>query len=84
MVLAGIEGNRASLWLVVNGRATRRQIQLGLRGLTDTEVTAGLRAGEWILANAQAALTEGERVRVMASAVAAGAATRGELPVKLD
>ena len=82
--LAGTDGNRAAVWLVVNGRATRRQVQLGLRGLTETEVTAGLRAGEWILADAQAALTQGERVRVVAAALATGPATRRELPVKLD
>ena len=82
--LAGRDGNRAALWLVVNGRATRRQVQLGLRGLTETEVTAGLRAGEWILADAQASLTQGDRVRVVATAVATGPATRRELPVKLD
>lgn len=82
--LAGTDGNRASLWLVVNGRATRRQVQLGLRGLTETEVTAGLRAGEWVLANAQAALEQGQRVRVVATALATGPATGRELPVKLD
>jgi HlyD family secretion protein len=82
--LAGTDGNRAALWLVVNGRATRRQVQLGLRGLTETEVTAGLRAGDWILADAQAVLAQGDRVRVVAAALATGPATRRELPVKLD
>ncbi|MBC7703829.1 MAG: efflux RND transporter periplasmic adaptor subunit, partial [Rhodoferax sp.] len=82
--LSGMDGNRAALWLVVNGRATRRQVQLGLRGVTETEVTAGLRAGEWILADAQPALAQGERVRVVAAAVASGPATGRELPVKLD
>jgi HlyD family secretion protein len=82
--LASTDGKNAALWLVVNGRAMRRQVQLGLRGLTETEVTAGLRAGEWILADAQAALAQGERVRVVAAALATGSATRGELPAKLD
>ena len=82
--LAGTDGNRAALWLVVNGRATRRQVQLGLRGLTETEVTAGLQAGEWILADAQAALAQGARVRVVAAALATDPAARRELPVKLD
>jgi HlyD family secretion protein len=72
------------LWLVVNGRATRRQVQLGLRGLTQTEVTAGLRAGEWVLADAQAVLAQGERVRVVATGMTVDPATRKELPVKLD
>lgn len=82
--LAGIEGNRASLWLLVNGRATRRQVQLGLRGLSETEVSAGLRAGEWVLVDAQPGLAQGDRVRVAADAHGAGPSTRRELPVKLD
>ncbi|WP_426176845.1 efflux RND transporter periplasmic adaptor subunit [Massilia sp. TWR1-2-2] len=82
--LVATDGGRATLWLVENGRATRRQVQLGLRGLTQTEVTAGLRAGEWILADAKAALTQGDRVRVVATGQAADPATRKELPVKLD
>lgn len=82
--LTGVDGHRAALWLVANGRATQRQVPLGLRGLTETEVTAGLRAGEWVLADAPSALAEGERVRVVAAATGAGPATRRELPVKLD
>ena len=85
--LAAMDGNRAELWLVVNGRATRRQVQLGLRGLTQTEVTAGLLVGDWILADAQAAVKPGDRVRVVSinrSVGTADPATRKELPVRLD
>jgi HlyD family secretion protein len=89
--LAAADGNRAALWLVVDGRAERRQVQLGLRGLTQTEVTAGLRPGDRVLANAPAALKQGDRVRLLtalptAVPTAAGAdpATAKELPVKLD
>ena len=85
--LGAMDGNRAALWVVADGRATRRQVQLGLRGLTQTEVTSGLRAGDWILADAQAAVAEGDRVRVVASGLpadAGDAATRKELPAKLD
>ena len=85
--LGAMDGNSAALWVVADGRATRRQVQLGLRGLTQTEVTSGLRAGDWILADAQAAVAEGDRVRVVASdlpADAGDAATRKELPAKLD
>ena len=85
--LAAVEGNRAVVWRVADGRAGRREVTLGLRGLTQTEITAGLQAGDWILADAQAALQEGDRVRVDASALpVAGAdpATRKELPAKLD
>ena len=85
--LAAVEGNRAVVWRVADGRAGRREVTLGMRGLTQTEITAGLQAGDWILADAQAALQEGDRVRVDASALpVAGAdpATRKELPAKLD
>jgi HlyD family secretion protein len=85
--LIAMDGNRAELWLVVNGRATRRQVQLGLRGLTQTEVTAGLRVGDWILTDAQAAIKPGDRVRVVFMNRPVGAtdpATRKELPVRLD
>jgi HlyD family secretion protein len=90
--LAAADGNRAALWLVVDGRAERRQVQLGLRGLTQTEVTAGLRPGDRVLANAPAALKQGDRVRVLLTALPtavptaadADPATAKELPVKLD
>lgn len=85
--LGAMDGNRAALWVVADGRATRRQVQLGLRGLTQTEVTSGLQAGDWILADAQATVAEGDRVRVVESdlpADATDAATRKELPAKLD
>ena len=85
--LAAIDGNRAELWLVADGRAARRQVELGLRGLTQTEVTAGLQAGDWILADARAAVAPGDRVRVASGGQPAGgadSATRKELPVRLD
>ena len=46
--LTAMDGNRAELWVVVDGRATKRTVQLGLRGLTQTEVTSGLHVGDWI------------------------------------
>lgn len=62
--LAAVNGQRAEVWVVADGRAARRQVRLGLRGLTQTEITAGLQAGDWILADAQAPVAEGARVRV--------------------
>ena len=82
--LAATAGNRAALWLVADGRAARRQVQLGLRGLTQTEVTAGLQAGDWVLADPGAELEQGARVRVKATDPVAATAQRNELPVKLD
>lgn len=82
--LAAADGIHATLWLVTDGRAVRRKVQLGLRGLTQTEVTTGLRQGDRVLADAQAALKPGDRVRVVPIAVTADPAIRKELPVKLD
>ncbi|MEX5746388.1 efflux RND transporter periplasmic adaptor subunit [Massilia sp. X63] len=82
--LASTDGSHSELWLIADGRATRRKVALGLRGLAQTEVTAGLQAGDWVLADARARLTPGERVRVVPATPAADPATRNELPVKLD
>ncbi len=85
--LAINETGEAVVWGVENGRVQPRPVTLGLRGLTRSEVTAGLRAGDWILADSGAAVAEGDRVRVSAvdAPTDAGAsATRKELPAKLD
>jgi HlyD family secretion protein len=85
--LGAVDGNHATLWLVVDGRAVRRQVQLGLRGLIRTEVTAGLRQGDRVLVEAPATLKPGDRVRVVPVAAIAStdaAATRKELPAKFD
>src|SRR5574344_1171820 len=57
---------RPQVWVVEQGRAARRALQLGLRGMAHTEVTAGLQAGDWVLADAPATLHSGQRVRVQA------------------
>src|SRR5690606_6167590 len=54
--LVAVDGTNANVWVVADGRAMRRNVQLGLRGLTQTEITSGLQAGDWILADAQSAL----------------------------
>lgn len=82
--LASTEGRHSELWLVSDGRAVRRRVALGLRGLARTEITAGLRAGDWVLMDAGAALAPGERVRVVPAVAGAVSAARMELPVKLD
>ncbi len=85
--LRAVEGDRAEVWRVADGRVGRRQVRLGLRGLTQTEITAGLQAGDWVLADAQAAVEAGDRVRVVSRDVPVDAtdpATRKEVPIKLD
>ena len=84
--LTTVEGERAEVWVVADGRAARRQVQLGLRGLTQTEITAGLQAGDWILADAKAPVAEGDRVRVSASngGATVDSRTRNEMPARLE
>jgi HlyD family secretion protein len=64
-------------------------VTLGLRGLAMSEVVAGLRAGDRVLAAsalaADALPADGDRVRIAAQTLPAGdSATRRELPVKFD
>ena len=85
--LGQVDGDRAELWRVVDGRVNRREVTLGLRGLAMTEVTGGLAAGDWILADAAAAVADGDRVRVSEAALPADAddaSTRKEIPARLD
>src|SRR5690606_11076622 len=62
--LNDVQADQATVWVVENGRAQRRQVKLGLRGLAATEVIAGLEGGDQVLANVQRELEEGTRVRV--------------------
>ena len=64
--LANLDGEHPHVWVVEQGRAVRRELQLGLRGLMQTQVTAGLQAGDWVLADALAPLEPRQRVRVQA------------------
>lgn len=85
--LGPVDGDRTQLWVVADGRASRREVTLGLRGLALTEVTDGLADGDQVLADARAAIAEGDRVRVRAGRLPADAgdtATRNELPARLD
>ncbi|MDX1554671.1 MAG: efflux RND transporter periplasmic adaptor subunit [Xanthomonadales bacterium] len=85
--LDAVAGHRGEVWLVDDGRAIRREVQLGLRGLTSTEVTRGLQAGDWVLADARAEIEQGDRLRVAATDLpvdATDSGTRKELPMALD
>lgn len=84
--LADSFGGRAELWIVVDGKAKRRPVTLGLRGMMLSEVTSGVQAGNWILANGDAKITEGQRVRILKQEVPEignSSATRNELPMRL-
>ena len=85
--LAAIDGNTAQVWRVAEGRASRQTVELGLRGLALTEITAGLQDGDRVLADAGADIAEGSRVRARDAGIPADAndpATRKELPARLD
>lgn len=81
------DGTRAVL-AVRDGRVRRTPVRLGLTGLAMSEVTAGVAAGDAVLAGAADAggMADGDRVRVdREPPPAAGAdATRRELPVNFD
>ena len=59
--LRGIKGNQASVQVVELGRVGLRTVELGLRGLTHTEVTQGLSAGDVVIRTPD--LQVGQRVR---------------------
>jgi HlyD family secretion protein len=80
------DGRAATVWLVRDGKARRARVRLGLQGLAATEITGGLKAGDWVLVAAPADLRDGTRVRMTRQAPlqsGGGPAVR-ELPIKLD
>lgn len=85
--LTVVDGGRVSVWIVRAGKATRVGVTLGLRGLTASEVIAGLKAGDRVLADPNSKLVDGQRVRVDlqdAPMGGTGDASRNEVPVRLD
>lgn len=84
--LGAIVGDKAQVWTVREGKAQRTAVRLGLRGLAMTEILSGLRAGDWVLADAGSDVAEGQRVRVQQQHAASAAtdASRNELPARFD
>ena len=86
--LSGADRGQGTVWRVRSGKAERTPVKLGLRGTTLTEVTSGLRAGDWVLADAGADVQEGQRVRTIPQPAGAGNDTgtnsRNDIPAKLD
>ncbi len=81
-VLFSVNGPQASAFVVKAGKLERTALTLGLRGLTMTEVTQGLVAGDWVVTPPD--LKEGQRVRVSHQKVPAAAnnqATSKEPPM---
>ena len=98
--LQSLYGDQARVWKIVDGRATRQVVELGLKGLVQTEIVSGLQAGDHVLAEAPEGLSEGSRVRIMpAPDIAAtqggrrkvgdppsagDSSSRRELPMRMD
>lgn len=85
--LTGVAGGKATAWLVRGGKVMRTAVTLGLRGLTASEVTAGVKAGDIVLANAGADVVDGQRVRIDRQAVpttGTGDTSRNESPVQFN
>lgn len=81
--------DRATVLAVRGGRVRRTAVTLGLRGLAMSEVTAGLRVGDRVVAASGLAAdtlpADGDRARIKKQLpLSDAAATRGELPVKLN
>jgi HlyD family secretion protein len=56
------DGERRFVWILQNGRARRRDVKVGLVGLTEVEVTSGLADGDRVLMSGAVPLSEGLRV----------------------
>ncbi|MCG2608494.1 efflux RND transporter periplasmic adaptor subunit [Acinetobacter sp. SM34] len=87
--LTGLKGDKATVLLVRNGKVQRQQVTLGMRGLDRTEVTSGLKEGDQVLANPDASLEDGTRVRLkpqnsLTKNPANQSSTKNEIPVKFD
>ena len=54
-----------TIFVVVNGRSKRRQVEMGLAEGSQVEITSGLSAGEQVVIAGQHTLKEGEEVTVM-------------------
>lgn len=82
------ESGRPAVLAVRDGRIERVQVEAGLEGLTSTELTSGVEAGDLVLLDAAAVTVQpGSRVRTVLQPAALtdpGAASRRELPLQLD
>ena len=56
------DGERRYVWVLQDGRARRRDVTVGLIGLTDVEVASGLAEGDRVLMSGAVPISEGLRV----------------------
>lgn len=84
-----VEGNKAEVVVVRDGKIQHQKITLGLRGLAMSEVLSGLKENDQVLVNAVLPLQDGDKVRVVmqeypAMNSAVNSNSSNELPVKFD
>ena len=81
--LRQIDGHRAKVLVARNGRAELQAVETGLQGLTLTQITSGLTAGETVLSGTD--VTAGSRVRVnllpLPTTAASATTASNELPM---
>jgi len=90
--LVMMQGKQAQVLAMRNGKVERLNVTLGLRGLAMSEILSGLEAGDRVLADATAPLTDGAHVRFTEQPLpladndgkAGDPSTRNELPVNLN
>jgi RND family efflux transporter MFP subunit len=57
------DGDRRYVYLIENGQAHRRDVQIGLAGLNEVEIVSGLKEQDRVILPGSTALSEGLRVR---------------------
>jgi RND family efflux transporter MFP subunit len=62
------EGERRYVYLLDDGRARRRDVQVGLTGLTEVEILGGLKEKDSVILPGSASLSDGLRVRATPAA----------------
>lgn len=60
-----IEDGEASVFVVADGKAQRRNVEVGYRNNGDYEIVAGIEPGESVVVTGQASLRSGARVQVL-------------------
>ena len=57
------DGDKRHVFVVENGRARRREVQVGLSGLTEVEIASGLSEKDTVILPGSTALSDGLRIR---------------------
>ena len=60
-----VMGNETTVVIVRDGKIKHQKVTLGLRGLSMSEVVAGLKENDQVLVNSSTPLEDGERIRVV-------------------